>query len=174
MTTMIRLVTSMLVHGALCLGVVIATGCGQSDTVTPEANKAVVRHWAELEDQGQIEALADLVTPDCVFHYPGGVEVRGTDALLQNAARSVSAFSDQHRRIDFEVAEGDLVATRYTFTAKHTGEYLGVPPTGNDITFTFMTLCRMADGRMAECWVELDSQAMMRQLGAGVDPTGTG
>ncbi len=172
MPTMMRLVTSMRVRGTLWLGVVIVTGCGQSDSATLEANKAVVRRWAELEDQGQIDALADLATPDCVFHYPSGVEVRGTDALLQNAARSVSAFSDQHRRIDFEVAEGDLVATRYTFTARHTGEYLGLPPTGNDITLTFMSLCRMAGGRMAGCWIELDSQVMMRQLGAEVGPTG--
>lgn len=100
----------------LCLTGVLARAGGDRDAATLEANKALMRRWGEVEDQGNVEALDELAIPSLVFHYPGGAEVRGLDAVKDNIAQSIGAFSDPRRQVGHEVAEGDVVATRFRFT----------------------------------------------------------
>ena len=38
--------------------------------------------------------------------------------------------------VETAVAEGDIVMVRWTMRARHTGDYLGVPPTGREAAFT--------------------------------------
>jgi predicted ester cyclase len=39
------------------------------------------------------------------------------------------------------------VATRKTFRGTHTGEFLGVPPTGRDVSFDVIDILRLEDGK---------------------------
>jgi len=51
-----------------------------------------------------------------------------------------------HFAIEDQVAEGDLVVTRWLNTAKHTGELMGIPATDIETTSAGMTLSRIAEG----------------------------
>jgi len=68
-------------------------------------------------------------------------------------------------RILLQIAEGDLVATRWQFTAIQTGEYLGHPPTGKEATWTGVQIDRFGDGRIVESWVDWDKFRLFEQLG---------
>jgi hypothetical protein len=61
---------------------------------------------------------------------------------------------------------GAKVAARITFRAMHEGEFQGIPPTGQQVTFSSIELNRMEGGKVAEHWVELDLLGRLQQLGA--------
>jgi predicted ester cyclase len=50
--------------------------------------------------------------------------------------------------------------------ATHQGEYMGIPPTGNRVNFTGISIYRIERGQIAESWGVSDLLGMMQQLGA--------
>jgi steroid delta-isomerase-like uncharacterized protein len=79
------------------------------------------------------------------------------------------AFPDL--RIDLEdvVAEGDRVASRWTMTGTHRGEYMGVLPTGKRIKVSGTSFDRFVDGKIAQgfdCW---DAKGLQEQLRSSAD-----
>jgi predicted ester cyclase len=76
-------------------------------------------------------------------------------------------MSESEITVDDQIAEGDKVATRWTFRAKHAGEFLGIAPTGKRITITGINICRIQEGKIAEMWRATDVMSLLQQLGAG-------
>lgn len=77
------------------------------------------------------------------------------------------AFPDAHIALDDIIVAGDKVVTRWTATGTHEGDLMGIPATGTSIRFTGIRIFRVADGRIAEGWVNWDTFGLMRQLGVG-------
>jgi predicted ester cyclase len=63
------------------------------------------------------------------------------------------------------MAEGDKVATRKTLQGTHQGEFMGIPPTGQQVSMGLIDIVRIADGRVVEHWSMGDNLGMMQQLG---------
>lgn len=130
---------------------------------------AIVRRgYDEAWNQGRLEVLDELLSPDFVAHDPtaptGEVQRDAVRDLLQQLR---SAFPDLHREACDAVAQGDKIAVRWEVTGTHRGPFAGLPPTGRRVRTTGLTLYRIADGQIAEEWVEFDSAGLMRQLGQG-------
>ena len=76
-----------------------------------------------------------------------------------------SAFGNPRFTVDDQIAEGDKVATRYTITGTHLGDYKGITPTGKKITSTGITIHRIASGKILEGWANWDALGLLQQLG---------
>jgi steroid delta-isomerase-like uncharacterized protein len=74
------------------------------------------------------------------------------------------AFPDVTVEIDELVADGDRVAAATTFTGTHTGELMGMPPTGRSVAVTGIDIVRVEDGRIVEHRGLTDIAGLMRQL----------
>jgi steroid delta-isomerase-like uncharacterized protein len=131
-----------------------------------EENKAIVRRWVEAFNEGDLEAVDELLADSYVRYDPNSPEVHGPEGEKQLIAMYRAAFPDLHFTIEDMVAEGDRVATRMGISATHEGELLGVPPTQRQLSFTAMELYRLAEGKIEEQWVNVDTLGMMQQLGA--------
>ena len=68
-------------------------------------------------------------------------------------------------RSEDEIAEGDKVASRYTFRGTHQGELMGISPTGKQVTVTGMIINRIVNGKSEEGWLNFDALGMLQQLG---------
>lgn len=68
------------------------------------------------------------------------------------------------------VADEEMTAQRILFTGTHTGPFHGLPPTGREIRFSGIEINRMADGKGAEHWFQLDALTLFQQLGLRVVP----
>jgi steroid delta-isomerase-like uncharacterized protein len=79
------------------------------------------------------------------------------------------AVPDLHAQVHDMLADGDKVVTRKTFHGTHTGEFIGLPATGNAISVDVIDIVRVRDGKFVEHWNVLDTLALMRQMG-GVAP----
>ena len=136
-----------------------------------EQNKEIVRRYAEAEDKGNVlDILDEIVAPNAVFHYPNKNDVVGLETIKRSVHDSKDVFSDVRHTIEFQFADGDLVATRYIWYETHKGEWMGVAPTGKEVSFTVNEVCRFSDGKIAEAWIEFDLMGVMQQLGMELKP----
>jgi hypothetical protein len=137
---------------------------------TQEAdNKTALRRLNDALNSGDTEiisaAIDEAFHPDVVIRTPLKIDARGTDLMKQMWAVLLHAFPDLHVKIEDVIAEGDRVVSRNTVSGTHQGDYMGVAPTGNSITWNEILIGRIVDGRVAETWGVVDIASQMRQLG---------
>jgi predicted ester cyclase len=63
------------------------------------------------------------------------------------------------------LAEGDTVVSRWTGRGTHTGDLMGIAPTGEQVTVTGISIQRIANGKIVEAWSTYDMLGMFQQLG---------
>ncbi|MCF4139949.1 ester cyclase [Streptomyces sp. Tue 6430] len=129
-----------------------------------QLNCATAREWFERAGTIDIGAMFERVTDDYVDHDPASAQDNGLAAAREEFAGWRRAF-DFSFRVDDQIAEGDRVCTRWTWTARHEGAFLGLPATGQDVVMTGMTWQRFRDGMICEGWWQYDRAGLMRQLG---------
>jgi steroid delta-isomerase-like uncharacterized protein len=134
--------------------------------MSTEKNKAVIRRWMDLWNTGNLDAVDEFVAADYVRHDPNGPEIHGPEAERQLIAMYLAAFPDLRFTIEHLIAEGDLVLAHSTARGTHRGELLGVPPTDRTIAIAVMDLFQLADGKIVEQWVAIDTLGMLQQIGA--------
>ncbi len=54
---------------------------------------------------------------------------------------------------------------RNTSRMMHQREFMGIPPTGKQLTLSGISIYRIVDGKIREEWNLADTQGLMRQLG---------
>ena len=69
-------------------------------------------------------------------------------------------------------AEGDAVITKKTFVGTNQAEFMGVPATGRRVSFQYVDIMKVRDGRIIEHWNVVDQLSWMVQLGLIPDPSG--
>jgi|SRR5271156_1445017 len=123
------------------------------------ANKALAQRWfEEVWNQGKESTIDELFHPQGKaygFPEPDSVLV-GREAFKTIHRQFHSAFGNIHVNLDDLVAEGDRVAIRWTVTMKHTGNGLGFPATGRDVTLPGSSFITCRDGIMTEGWNSMD------------------
>jgi predicted ester cyclase len=147
--------------------------------MSTEDNKAIARRlYEEVWEKGNVAAVDELIAPNQVdhFHYPAHVPVpaeyqQSLEQIKRNVSHFHTTFPDFQYTVELQVAEGDLVVTRLTARGTHTGEYRGlkykgIPPTGKQVTWTFIEIVRILDGKIVEQWSNGDDLGRLQQLGA--------
>ena len=74
-------------------------------------------------------------------------------------------FSDQRWEIHQVIGEGDTVVVFCTYHGRHTGDLMGMPPTGRQVAYDYVHIVRFRDGKSVEHWGVRDEATLMRQLG---------
>ena len=119
--------------------------------------------------RGDTDALDAIMTPDVINHSPLPGQPAGVEGFKEAIRWMRSGVPDLTITIDSAVAEGDRVSTRWTGTGTHSGMLLGIPATNKVVTVSGIDICRIADGRIVEYWQELDTLALLQQLGVIAD-----
>ncbi len=133
-----------------------------------EHNKDVVREYLDAFNNQDRDALAETVADDVVEHGPRE-EIRGLDEFLDNPWQNLQAFPDYAGTTDAMLADGDMVAVRYTISGTHEGQYYGINGTGRSVEWTGMAMYRIEDDEISEIWLEEDRLGLLDQLGV-LDP----
>jgi predicted ester cyclase len=130
---------------------------------TTEDNEKAVRDCFENAARGNFDALDGIVTPDYLLHPD---EARGAEGLKEVVQQYRDALADLHVSIDQQFSSGDCVATRITISGRHEGDLMGTPATGNEVSFSGLTISRCEGGRIAEEWELVDMVSLLGQVGA--------
>src|SRR5262245_47070541 len=138
--------------------------------MSTEEHKALVRRfYDEVWNGGDVEVAREVFADDYVRHdlrptsaAPGGAGM----AAIARAFRQ--AFPDIRMEVDVLLAEGHLVAARWTTTGTFTGTWGDIAPTGRRARFSGVNIFRFAGGRVVELWNHRDDLGLMQQVGAEV------
>ena len=140
---------------------------------TPDP-RAVLERLYDALNRHDLDGFCEVMTPDCVDHGdPGGTV--GRTAMRQHIGAFLSAFPDLHTSLDQVIvdSDGETVGSRTTTTGTHTGELMGIPPTGRQIRVPAVDMARLSGGLIAERWGGLDTFSLLQQLGVVGAPAGT-
>jgi predicted ester cyclase len=132
------------------------------------ASKEVVRRFVEEYQSGDhdVAVARQCLADDFVDHSPFGPFAPDRDGVLALFDHLFGAFDGFQAVIHRQVSEGELVTTHKTFHGRHTGEFMGIPPTSAEISFDVIDILRVSDRKMREHWNVVDALGLMQQLSA--------
>jgi steroid delta-isomerase-like uncharacterized protein len=135
--------------------------------MSSDQNKAIVRRVFEEPWKGNLDVIDELIAGDYIGRDPAGPEpLRGPEGVKEFVTTYRSAFPDAQITVEQQLAEGELVATRWTARGTHEGELMGIQPTGKQVTVSGLTISRLSNDKIVEEFQNWDTLGMMQQLGA--------
>jgi predicted ester cyclase len=140
------------------------------DTDTPNANKRLAVAFLDAISDGDVAALAAMITPGWTMEggppdLPAGQE--GIRVLFAHIGGV-----EQRWTIDDVIAEGDKVVVRATNHCEQ-DSFFGVPGRGIVQVFTATFTMQIADGLVARIWRNAADLQRLFQLGARILPPAT-
>jgi predicted SnoaL-like aldol condensation-catalyzing enzyme len=95
--------------------------------MSSEQNKAVVLRAFDEPWRGNLGVVDELVASDYIGHDPALPEpLRGPEDVKDFIATYLVAFPDARMTVTMQLAEGDLVATRWVGRGTHEGDFYGM------------------------------------------------
>ncbi len=129
-------------------------------------NVDTIRAFIEdVLNQGRFERMTDLVKEDFIELDPLPGQQQGREGLKAVLMQFRSGFPDIHWTVSEQIAEGDKVVTRFTWTGTHRDTFLGIPATGKRVEVKGVVIDRLEAGKMADSRILMDTLGMMQQLG---------
>ncbi len=137
-----------------------------------EENKAIARRWNdEIWSKGNLEAIDELLATDFVFNYPTAGAAPDREGYKKTVTEMFGPLDDVHSTTEDMVVEEDKIVVRWTWCGTHNkGEYMGIAPTGKQVTITGISILRIVGGKIVEEWGEMDNLGFMEQLGVFPPP----
>ena len=108
------------------------------------------------------EALSGKAKPPALVNQ---YVAEADEALKQHIADGEAAFPHYELVTEDLFAEGDKVVLRFSWRGTHEGNFMGIPATGKKINVPGIIIYRVADNKIVEHWMHVDSMMLMQQLG---------
>ena len=109
--------------------------------------------FERIWNDGNLDAAAELLTPEFSFRGSLGNEMRGREAF-KNYVRSVRvALADYQCEILSCVAEPNHAFAKMCFSGRHVAAFRGYEPTGTFVRWLGAALFRFEGSMIAELWV---------------------
>jgi steroid delta-isomerase-like uncharacterized protein len=133
---------------------------------TPEQNTAAAhRYFDELMNQGKLDVINEIMTPDFQFIIPTQpAPIAGYDNMSGFVTYLRNAFPDIKFTVEREIAELNKVAMRWRITGTHKGEFLGMPASGNRISDYGIDIFTFENGKIKTVHVNENDFGLFQQL----------
>ncbi|WP_202976684.1 ester cyclase [Rothia koreensis] len=115
--------------------------------MTDMLNK-VTDAWTRAWGDGDTRAFEDLAAPEYRRHSKTGEE--GIEEVTQQIRQSSAAFSEFTVEVVNAIEDDGVIAILWRSTGKHTGEFMGVPPTGRTVTVMGSSFIKHRDGKLID------------------------
>lgn len=136
-----------------------------------KANKILVRRYFE-EARQDPEVCDEIFAPRFQFHTIQHASITSQSVECDPESEKATYkwltatwSPDWSITVDEMIAERDRVMIRWTFSGRQVGEYSGLRPTNNDVTYSGINIFRIANGKIAEVWDISDRLWLWQQLG---------
>src|SRR5262245_39714094 len=138
--------------------------------MSPLHNLLLCRRFAQkLINERNLALAADFIAERSVHHEIEGVlpgSPSGPGAMAQFLGLYLRAFPDLRIVFEDALADGDRVVTRWRFEGTQNGPLKGLPASGRPVSIQGIRIDRIERGKIAESWMQMDTLALMEQIGA--------
>ncbi len=141
-----------------------------NDLSKTKESAAVVFGMVDALNDHMIDGIEAFFADDFRWMGNAGCGIkRGVEEFRDKWQRPFqAAFSDKVCIDEARIAQGEWVAAFGRQEAVHSGEFMGIPPSGKKVTIRYMDFWKVVNGKIVDNWVMVDFPDVMRQL--GVDP----
>jgi predicted ester cyclase len=140
--------------------------------VTPETCVAKIRMAVASLNQGDIPGYLSRfgsASTRWVDGVSGGFSIGDIE---ENLRRLASAFEDLHLDEELLFGTDRYVCAHWRMHGCHSGNYLGIPPTGQVIDVQTCEVYEFHEGLVVKSWVHGEVMALFRQIGESSDHGG--
>ncbi|MEO5890123.1 MAG: ester cyclase [Ferruginibacter sp.] len=134
--------------------------------MTTEENKKFMNSFIqEVINKKNLNAANDLVAEDFTEHIPFPGQEPGREGLKFVLNLMFSGFPDMEWTVQEQIAEGEKVVTRFTWTGTHKGEFMGIPPTDKKVEVWGVVIDVVRNSLFSESRIIMDNIGLLQQLG---------
>ncbi len=135
-----------------------------------QAKDIIKRFVEELWNARRLDVADQIFSEECVTHQlQSGAVVepspRGPQAMKEHVSSWLMSFPDLRFDIEQMIAEQDRVVSQLVMEGTHQGTWMGISPTGRRLQIRMVTIHRIANNKIAEDWVLVESLGFFQQLG---------
>lgn len=136
-----------------------------------EENKKFMSFFIEeVINKKKLDAANDLVWEDFIEHLPFPGQGPGREGLKYALNSMFAGFPNMYWTVDEQIAEGEKVVTRFTWTGTHQGEFMGIPATGKKVEVWGVVIDVVRNGLFSESRIIMDTVGLLQQLGVMPGP----
>jgi predicted ester cyclase len=141
-----------------------------NDRSKTEATRAVVEGMVDGLNDHKINGMVAFFAESFRWMGNAGCGTKnGLKEFQDNWQRPFqAAFSNKVCIDEARLAEGEWMAAFGRQEATHSGEFMGIAPTGKRVEIRYMDFWKVENGKIVDNWVMVDFPSIMQQL--GVDP----
>jgi steroid delta-isomerase-like uncharacterized protein len=137
-----------------------------------QKNRELIKWYIENGvNKNNLDNILSLFADDGFDHSAPPGMPQGKEGVRMLFSMFFTGFPGIQAQIEDVLAEGDLIVFRATVRGKHTGVFMGIPPTGREIEARVIDVIRIENGKIKERWGGFDTFGMAQQLGI-VPPLG--
>ena len=104
-----------------------------------EMHKVAMKRFETMINTANSSLAKELVADDAHFYTPASpAPLYGSEGYLSIVHWMRKSFSDVQWKLEEMVAEGNIVAVRWTLTGTNDGEFMGIPASGKHISTSVM------------------------------------
>jgi steroid delta-isomerase-like uncharacterized protein len=130
-----------------------------------ETNKSTVRRLTNMINSRELSSLDECLEENYVYESTSGEKTEGLGQVRDLLGSYFQAFSDFEISIEAMFAEGDQVCVIYRQTGKHTGEFLGIEPSGNRMDLAICSVGQFKNGKLVHQQDFVDTLDLLKQVG---------
>lgn len=140
-----------------------------------DSDKDIIKRFVEeLWNARKLDVADQIFSDDCVTHQlrSGALAepaCRGPQEMKEHVSGWLISFPDLRFTIEQMIAERDRVVSQLMMEGTHQGIWMGISPTGKRLQIRMITIHRIANGKIVEDWVLVESLGLFQQLGAVPD-----
>jgi len=131
---------------------------------TAELKNFIAEYTDEVWNKGNVEAMGRYYAPDYVHHDVSRPDVRTLTEYKGWAHDLLAGLKDFHVAVDDLVAEDGKAVKRWTARGLHHSTLAGIPATGKGVSFSGVSIYRMAGNQISESWYIYDLLGLLQQL----------
>lgn len=126
--------------------------------------------WDDVINKGEIDKINNVHFTEDITLISSPENITGIENFKAYYNEFLVGFSDINFTIVDVFGQGDKLVKHWRFEGNHTGNFVGIPPTGNHVDIEGTTLVKMRDGKIAQEQDFMDNMAFLQQLGIVSDP----
>ncbi|WP_086477805.1 MULTISPECIES: ester cyclase [Arenibacter] len=126
--------------------------------------------WDKVLNNGEIDQINSQNFDTSITLITNPDSIVGIDKFKAYYQHFITGFSNISFSIVDIFGQDDKLVKHWNFTGTHTGDFFGIPATGNTVNINGVTLVKMRQGKIAQEQDFMDNMVFLQQLGIQSDP----
>jgi hypothetical protein len=153
----------------LCIGITSCDNAKVKKNITMYSQT-----WDHILNDANLDLINSTNFTDDITLITSPENIVGIEDFKAYYANFVTGFSEVEFTMEDVFGQGDKIVKHWKFKGTHTGEFFGLPATGNKVDVEGTTLVTMKDGKIAQEQDFFDNMVFLQQLGIVSNPENVG